>query len=89
MNSQPLWYGRLLIQLCESHPRITIAASLRAFGVDVALVEVLAVYLSGTAVAAASPTPGNLGAVEVALSAGLNATKGPVAKLAAPVGMRL
>ncbi len=50
---------------------LVLAASLRAFGVDVSLVEVLAVYLGGTAVAAASPTPGNLGAVEVALSAGL------------------
>jgi uncharacterized membrane protein YbhN (UPF0104 family) len=30
-----------------------------------------AVYLAGTAVAAGTPTPGNLGAVEVALSTGL------------------
>ena len=42
-----------------------------AFGVDVSVPEVLAVYLGGTAVAAASPTPGTLGAMEVALSAGL------------------
>jgi uncharacterized protein (TIRG00374 family) len=34
---------------------------------------VFAVYLGGTAVASLSPTPGNLGAVEVALSAGLTA----------------
>ena len=50
---------------------LVLAASLLAFGVEVSLVEVLAVYLGGTAVAAASPTPGNLGAVEVALAAGL------------------
>ena len=50
---------------------LVLAASLRAFGVEVSLVEVLAVYLGGTALAAASPTPGNLGAVEVALAAGL------------------
>ena len=50
---------------------LALAASVMAFGVDVSLLEVLAVYLAGSAVAAASPTPGNLGAVEVALSAGL------------------
>ena len=50
---------------------LVLAASLLAFGVEVSLVEVLAVYLGGTALASASPTPGNLGAVEVALAAGL------------------
>ncbi len=50
---------------------LVLAASVLAFGGDVSLPAVLAVYLGGTAVAAASPTPGNLGAVEVALSAGL------------------
>jgi uncharacterized protein (TIRG00374 family) len=50
---------------------LVLAASVGAFGGDVSLPAVLAVYLGGTAVAAASPTPGNLGAVEVALSAGL------------------
>ncbi len=50
---------------------LVLAASVLAFGGDASLPAVLAVYLGGTAVAAASPTPGNLGAVEVALSAGL------------------
>ena len=52
---------------------LVLAASLAAFGVNMSLLEVFAVYLGGTAVASASPTPGNLGAVEVALSAGLTA----------------
>ena len=50
---------------------LALVASVMAFGVDVSLLEVLAVYLGGTAVASASPTPGNLGAMEVTLSAGL------------------
>jgi glycosyltransferase 2 family protein len=57
----PLAYG-----LC-------LTVSILAFGVEVTPLEVFAVYLGATAVAAASPTPGNLGAVEVALSAGLTA----------------
>jgi uncharacterized membrane protein YbhN (UPF0104 family) len=55
----PIAYGLVLV------------VSARAFGVDVSFVDVFAVYLGGTAVAAASPTPGNVGAVEVTLSAGL------------------
>ncbi|MGY1703524.1 flippase-like domain-containing protein [Geodermatophilus sp. SYSU D00697] len=45
--------------------------STRAFGGDVGLATVGAVYLVGAAVGAAAPTPGGLGAVEVALIAGL------------------
>jgi glycosyltransferase 2 family protein len=52
---------------------LALMAGLMAFGVDASLVQVSAVYLGATAVAAASPTPGNLGAVEVALTAGLTA----------------
>ena len=56
---------------------LALAVSARAFGVDVSFIDVFAVYLGGTAVAAASPTPGNVGAVEVALSAGLVAVGVP------------
>ena len=35
------------------------------------MTAVSSVYLAGTAIAAASPTPGNLGAVELTLTAGL------------------
>ena len=56
---------------------LALAVSAKAFGVDVSFIDVFAVYLGGTAVAAASPTPGNVGAVEVALSAGLVAVGVP------------
>jgi undecaprenyl-diphosphatase len=50
---------------------LALAASLAAFAHHVPLVSVLAVYTAGAAVASAAPTPGNLGAVEAALAAGL------------------
>lgn len=56
---------------------LALAASVMAVGADVSLLQVLAIYLGGTAIAAASPTPGNIGAVEVALSAGLTAVGVP------------
>jgi uncharacterized protein (TIRG00374 family) len=64
---------------------LALVASARAFGVDVSLVDVFVVYLGGTAVAAASPTPGNIGAVEVTLSAGLIAIGVPSAAVVAAV----
>ena len=45
--------------------------SARAFGGDLGLAVVGAVYLAGAAVAAAAPTPGGLGALEAAVIAGL------------------
>ena len=48
-------------------------ASLRAFGSDPGVLEVAVVYLAGSAVGSAAPTPGGLGAVEAALVAGLAA----------------
>jgi uncharacterized protein (TIRG00374 family) len=51
-----------------------------AFGSDVSPLQVYAVYLGGSTVASASPTPGNVGAVEMALAAGLTA----VGMLSAP-----
>ena len=47
------------------------AGSVRAFGGHLAIATVGAVYLGGKAVATAAPTPGNLGALEAALAAGL------------------
>ncbi len=47
--------------------------SVRAFGGGAALAQVAVVYLAGAAIGAAAPTPGGLGAVEVALSTGLAA----------------
>jgi undecaprenyl-diphosphatase len=69
----PIAYGLALI------------ASAKAFGVDVSSLDLFAVYLGGTALAAASPTPGNIGAVEVTLSAGLIAIGVPSADAVAAV----
>ena len=45
--------------------------ALRAVGAPTALSDVLVIYLAAAAAAALSPTPGGLGAIEVALVAGL------------------
>ena len=54
-------------------------ASLRAFGVSLALPTLVVVYLAASALGSAAPTPGGLGAVEAALVGGLTATGVPVA----------
>ena len=46
----------------------------RAFGGSLALTSAAVVYLTGSALGSLVPTPGGLGAVEAALSAGLTAT---------------
>jgi glycosyltransferase 2 family protein len=48
-----------------------LAASIEAFGGGAGFAEIGAVYLAASAIAAASPTPGGLGAIEAALVAGL------------------
>jgi undecaprenyl-diphosphatase len=48
-----------------------LAAAINAFGGGVPLAKVGAVYLAASALAAATPTPGGLGAIEAALVAGL------------------
>ena len=48
-----------------------LAASIQAFGPGPGLVVIGAVYLGASALAAAAPTPGGLGAIEAALVAGL------------------
>src|SRR6202042_2880967 len=48
-------------------------ASVKALGGNVPLVSVAVVYLTGNAIGSVVPTPGGLGAVEAALSAGLAA----------------
>jgi uncharacterized protein (TIRG00374 family) len=50
---------------------LALTASLVAFHVHVPFTSILVVYLAGTALASASPTPSGLGAVEAALVAGL------------------
>lgn len=48
-------------------------ASVRAFAPDAPLAPVAVVYLAGSVIGQAAPTPGGLGAVEAALAAGLTA----------------
>jgi len=48
-------------------------ASIRALGGSLPLASVAVVYLTGNAIGSVVPTPGGLGAVEAALSAGLTA----------------
>lgn len=50
---------------------LALAASLAAFDHHFPFLPVIAVYIGGAAIASAAPTPGNLGAVEAALAAGL------------------
>jgi uncharacterized protein (TIRG00374 family) len=48
-----------------------LAASMQAFGAGASVAEIGAIYLFASIIAAASPTPGGLGAIEAALVAGL------------------
>jgi uncharacterized membrane protein YbhN (UPF0104 family) len=59
--------------------------SVRAFAGDPTLTAVAVVYLAGAAVASVAPTPGGLGAVEVALSTGLTAAGMPGASAVSAV----
>lgn len=64
---------------------IALVASLRAFGVNLPLVRVAAVYLGASAVAAAAPTPGGLGPLEAGLVAGATASGAPAGPTVAAV----
>ncbi|HWS57013.1 MAG TPA: lysylphosphatidylglycerol synthase transmembrane domain-containing protein, partial [Actinotalea sp.] len=55
------------------------AASLAAFGQQVPPTQLAIIYLGGTALGSAVPTPGGLGTVELALSGGLTAAGIPAA----------
>jgi uncharacterized membrane protein YbhN (UPF0104 family)/tRNA A-37 threonylcarbamoyl transferase component Bud32 len=59
---------------------LCLAASVRAVGGAVPIASIAVVYLTGSAIGSAVPTPGGLGAVEAALSAGLTAAGLPGAK---------
>jgi uncharacterized protein (TIRG00374 family) len=48
-------------------------ASVQAFGGSVSIAVIAVVYLAGATIGQAAPTPGGLGAVEAALTAGLTA----------------
>jgi glycosyltransferase 2 family protein len=72
-----LFGGSAGVTLAQS---LVLVACLEAVGVHLPVLTVIAVFLAGTALAAAAPTPGGLGALEAALVAGL----GQVGVLASP-----
>ena len=64
---------------------LSLAAGLTAFRAGAPVVTMVAVYPGGNAVASVAPTPGNLGALEAALVAGLTATGVPTGPAVAGV----
>jgi uncharacterized membrane protein YbhN (UPF0104 family) len=62
--------GALLLTACYV---LCLAACIRALGGSVPIASTAVVYLTGSALGSAVPTPGGIGAVEAALSAGLTA----------------
>lgn len=63
--------GALLLNLSYI---LCLAACVAAFGGSVSIAQVGVVYLTGVSLGSVIPTPGGLGAVEAALTAGLTAT---------------
>ena len=63
-------FGVLLLNLSYC---ACLIASVRAFSTDSSIAAIALVYLAGSIVGQAAPTPGGLGAVEAALAAGLTA----------------
>jgi uncharacterized membrane protein YbhN (UPF0104 family) len=63
-------FGVLLLNLAYC---ACLVASVRAFTSDASIAAIALVYLAGSVVGQAAPTPGGLGAVEAALAAGLTA----------------
>jgi uncharacterized membrane protein YbhN (UPF0104 family) len=64
---------------------LALDASLRAVSASLALPALVVVYLAGSTLGSAAPTPGGLGAVEAALVGGLTATGVPFASALAAV----
>jgi uncharacterized protein (TIRG00374 family) len=69
-----LFGGSALVTIANT---LALYAGVRAFGVDPSLATVSVVYLAGSAVGSAAPTPSGLGALEAAVVAGLTATGTP------------
>jgi uncharacterized protein (TIRG00374 family) len=66
--------GALLLTLSYI---LCLAACVAAFGRTVPIASIAVVYLTGSAIGSILPTPGGLGGVEAALTAGLTATGMP------------
>ena len=74
--------GTLLLSLCYI---FCLAACVAAFSRSVPIAKIGLVYLTGSAISSAVPTPGGIGAVEAALTAGLTAVGVPGAVAASAV----
>jgi undecaprenyl-diphosphatase len=77
VRAAQLFGGSVSVTFCYV---LTLAICLHTFGAGLSIPRVAAAFLGGTALAAAAPTPGGLGAVEAALVAaltGLGARVGP------------
>jgi undecaprenyl-diphosphatase len=68
LQATELFTGNIGVTLGNA---LALAACLAAFHAHADLLQVIVVYLGGSAVASVSPTPGALGALEAALVAGL------------------
>jgi glycosyltransferase 2 family protein len=66
--------GALLLSLCYI---LCLAACVAAFGRSVPIASIGVVYLTGSAIGSILPTPGGIGGVEAALTAGLTAAGVP------------
>lgn len=64
---------------------VAFALCVHAVGGTLPFVEVAAVYLGGNLLASAAPTPGGLGAIEAALTAGLSGLGMPAGAAASAV----
>ncbi|HEV7523332.1 MAG TPA: lysylphosphatidylglycerol synthase domain-containing protein [Acidimicrobiia bacterium] len=64
---------------------LALAASAHAMSINLSLTTIAAIYLGASALAAAAPTPGGLGALEAALVAGLISAGAPTASAVATV----
>ncbi len=58
--------------LCKLVPIVILYESMAAFGLEVHFAQLGAMYIAATTVASAAPTPGGVGAIEAALTAGLS-----------------
>ena len=74
--------GTLLLSFCYI---LCLAACVAAFSRSVPIAKIGLVYLTGSAIGSIIPTPGGLGAVEAALTAGLTAAGVPGAAAASAV----
>jgi undecaprenyl-diphosphatase len=82
-----LFGGSILVTLAYV---AALGASIQAFGGGVSVAQIGAVYLAASALAAAAPTPGGLGAIEAALVAGLTGVgMRPAAAVSAVLTYRL